>query len=80
MARGRQRDEWSRMADLLALVWNRTRFSKEDEAKQPLDFIPPGLIDPAERKRQQAAAKPPIEYITAAELQALMCGNPPSKD
>lgn len=48
MARARRRDEWERMAQLMALVNNRTIFSKDEKACEPDAFFPKSLWKPGE--------------------------------
>jgi len=78
MANGRQRDEWSRAAELMSLVYNRTAFGKDAKPTRPIDWIPQALIslperraiDDAERKAREAK----VTKVPFSVIQELVLG------
>ena len=77
MVTARQRDEWERMAVLVAKIHNRTRFDTKEDPLEVLDVIPRRLITDADRAAARAAKFANVLKIpgkAGAVLQAMVIG------
>ena len=57
MVEGREESEWARLSNLLALIYNRTRFTKDEPMGEPMDFNPFWIRDNKDEIDEEAASE-----------------------
>ena len=72
MASGKRREEWDRWGQLLALVDNRTNFSKDAKPIQPIDYWPNAIVTQDDLDAIRAAKKRNVIQGSIQDLKILV--------